>query len=60
VPIGRGNVTESIDGKPVALPMLKSQALDGAQIYMTFNPVSTVLANCDYAVCSDSRRAVRK
>jgi Rieske 2Fe-2S family protein len=50
VPIGRDSVTESVDGKPVAPPMLKSGELDGAQIYMTFNPVSTVLANGDYAV----------
>ncbi|MDE2150708.1 MAG: aromatic ring-hydroxylating dioxygenase subunit alpha [Betaproteobacteria bacterium] len=50
LPIGRGNITESVDGRPLAPPMLKSGELDGAQIYMTFNPVSTVLANCDYAV----------
>jgi phenylpropionate dioxygenase-like ring-hydroxylating dioxygenase large terminal subunit len=50
LPIGRGNLTESVDGQPVAPVMLSSGEYDGAQTYVTFNPVSTVLASSDHAV----------
>lgn len=48
--IGRGNVTESEDGLPVAPSMIRSGLHDGTQIYMCFNAISFVLANSDYAL----------
>jgi Rieske 2Fe-2S family protein len=48
--IGGGHATESEDGRPVAPPMIRSGRYDGAQIYMSFNPTSTLLANSDHAV----------
>ncbi|TAM50013.1 MAG: aromatic ring-hydroxylating dioxygenase subunit alpha [Paraburkholderia sp.] len=50
MPIGKGNVTESLDGKPVAPLIVSDGEYDGAQTGCVFNPVSVLLANSDHAI----------
>ncbi|MGF6507870.1 aromatic ring-hydroxylating oxygenase subunit alpha [Paraburkholderia sp. 32] len=50
LPIGRGNLTESLDGKPVAPLIISDAEYDGAQTGCIFNPISVVLANSDHAI----------
>jgi len=50
LPIGRGYLTESIDGLPLAPLMGSVKAFDRAQTAVVFNPLSYVLANSDHAV----------
>lgn len=50
LPIGRGNMTESADGQPVAPSLLADGEFDGAQSYAIFNPLGMVLMNSDHAL----------
>lgn len=50
IPIGRGAVTESIDGKAVGPLMVSWNEYDGSQTGSVFNPVGVVLACADHAV----------
>jgi phenylpropionate dioxygenase-like ring-hydroxylating dioxygenase large terminal subunit len=50
MPIQKGFVTESVDGKPVAPLMGSYSAYDGGQTAFGFNPTSYVMASNDHAV----------
>ncbi|WP_162878030.1 aromatic ring-hydroxylating oxygenase subunit alpha [Trinickia diaoshuihuensis] len=50
LPIGKGHVTESLDGKPVAPLIVSHGEYDGAQTGCVFNPISVLLANSDHAI----------
>ncbi|KJJ95752.1 hypothetical protein UB44_22145 [Burkholderiaceae bacterium 26] len=50
LPIGKDNVTESLDGKAVAPLIIPEDQHDGAQTGCVFNPVSVLLANSDHAI----------
>jgi phenylpropionate dioxygenase-like ring-hydroxylating dioxygenase large terminal subunit len=50
LPIGKGSLTESVGGKPVAPLMGQFQDYDGTQTAIFFNPLSHVLASNDYAI----------
>ncbi len=50
IPIGRGAMTESIDGKPVAPLMVSWDEYDGSQTGCVINPVSVVLACADHTL----------
>jgi phenylpropionate dioxygenase-like ring-hydroxylating dioxygenase large terminal subunit len=50
MPIKKGCLTESIDGRPVAPLMGSYSDYDGGQTAVGFNPISYVLASNDHAV----------
>jgi phenylpropionate dioxygenase-like ring-hydroxylating dioxygenase large terminal subunit len=50
MPIQKGFLTESVDGKPVAPLMGSYAAYDGGQTAFGFNPISYVMASNDHAV----------
>lgn len=50
LPIGKGNATESLNGKGMAPLIVKEREYDGAQTGCVFNPVSVLLANSDHAI----------
>jgi phenylpropionate dioxygenase-like ring-hydroxylating dioxygenase large terminal subunit len=49
-PIGRGSLTNSLDGKPVCTRLMGQCALDGGQSVCIFNPLIIVICSSDYAV----------
>ena len=50
MPIGRGRLTQSLDGEPVAPLMGAFQQYDGGETLCCFNPLATLSASNDHAM----------
>lgn len=49
-PVGRGFLSETLDGKPASSLMGEFQAFDGGMSYFAMNALNTVIATNDFAV----------